>query len=527
MLACASLGPVGCAGTRAVQLAPELVETLASTRGGFLSGPVRAVIPTRVIEDRDFAYAAAFSPDGARVAYIHLDGDGFRLAVAPIDGPREARLDVLLGPGEFDVEGLAFTPDGAHVVTAGRDGFVRRLSSTGEGTLEALGVAEAPLTSVAIHPSGTYLAAGDVAGTVRFFSLPALLPMGQLTAHRDEVHGLAFTPEGVLVTGGWDRTVARHALEVARGEVRTATLRPLREEGQVHLRATLNGLVQAPLLLDARAPHVVLTRAAAERAIPDAALTETVELQTAMGTQRAPLARGVKVRLQELVLTLDVALCDACVPKGAKGVLGAPFAEQVEVRFEQDGAARLTLRDGVEAAVSPTVAARELARHEVGAFVNALSLDASGRRVALALSEAKAVRTREVYQREKDGVVEPLAFGNAAVVLELEGFTEQARQSGHHGVVSAVALSPDGQTLASGGWDRRVLIRPVGSGAGIGSWKGGWSIRELRFSADGRQLVAGAWTPIVTTGSGQSEPSVQVFALDYAAPRVVTTARDP
>ncbi len=504
------------------------------------------------------------------MAWVHLGGDGFRLATAALEGDEKTRRDVLLGPVDFDVEGLAFTPDGAQLVTASRDGLVRTLASTGAGEVEALAPAEAPLTSVAIHPSGRFLAAGDTAGTVHFFSLPDLLPMGELAAHRDEIHGLAFTPDGTLITGSWDRTLAVHEVRVARAPVTTARLRPLRHEGQVFLRAAFNGRAQVPLTLDARAPFVALTRsAAAQSGIEVHAIGESVDVPTATGLQRAPLARAVSVRFRELVLALDVAICDACVPSGAQGVLGGPFESLVAVRFEPDGAAVLTLRSaadaasrrsgadpGVPAAVgapaprgagegrplqgqaadpgsegevataveADIVLATERARHDVGAHVNALSLDARGARVALALSEGKAVRTREVYQREKSGVVEPEAAGNAAVVLDLEGFVELARQGGHRGVVSAVALSPDGRTLASGGWDRRVLVRPVASDADVGAWTAGWSIRELRFSRDGRNLVAAAWTPIVATGSGRSAPSVQVFSLDYVSPRVATAA---
>lgn len=525
----------GCAGTRAVKLSPEVAQALGAGQGAYLSGDVRAVHRGGVLEDRDFVYAAAFSPDGARVAWVHLGGDGFRLAIAEVEGDPEARRDVLLGPVEFDVEGLAFTPDGAYVSTASRDGMVRLVASTGAGTIDGLGFAEAPLTSVAVHPSGRFLAAGDVVGTVHFFSLPDLLPMGELDAHRDVIGGLAFTSEGLLVTGSWDRTLALHELQVSEREVTHSRVRPVREDGHVFLRAALNDRAQVPLAIDTRMPHVVLSSSAAQAAGIDVrALTESVDVATAMGTQRAPIARGVGVRFRELELTLDVAICDPCLPKGAQGVLGAPFEAKASTRFDPNGTAVLTRvapesAGAAEAAAVPRAAlvtATERARHEVGAHVNALSLDARGTRVALALSEQKALRTREIYQREKDGVVEPQADGNAAVVLGLQGFRELSRQVRHRGVVSAVALSPDGETFASGGWDRRVYVRPVGVGPEVGDWKAGWSVRQLRFSADGRRLVAGAWTPIVATGSGRSDPAVQLFNLDYASPRVITAADD-
>src|SRR5690606_10621652 len=113
------LTSLGCtpAWKRAV-LAPETEQALRTAQGAYLSGPVSGLYPVRTFEDRDFAYAAALSPDGGRVAYTHLAGDGYRLAVMDVSGEAATRADVVLNPVEFDVEAVAFTPDGASVLTA-------------------------------------------------------------------------------------------------------------------------------------------------------------------------------------------------------------------------------------------------------------------------------------------------------------------------------------------------------------------------------------------------------------------------
>src|SRR5690606_914359 len=164
----------------------------------------------------------------------------------------------------------------------------------------------------------------------------------------------------------------------------------------------------------------VLTREAAEAAglIP-VDLTETLELPTALGVQLAKVARDQRLAFRELPLPVDVAICDACVPKGLQGVLGAPFLEDVQVRFEEAGA-HPTLQAHLEAPTVARVALTRITRHTLSQHVNAVALDAAGTRIAVALSEVPARRTREIYQREKDGVVEPLAPGNVARVLSLE-----------------------------------------------------------------------------------------------------------
>ena len=153
-------------------------------------------------------------------------------------------------------------------------------------------------------------------------------------------------------------------------------------------------------------------------------------------------------------------------------------------------------------------------RFSFESFVNDVSLDAAGQRLGLALSESKAERNREVYLREKRGLVEPSRPGDAGAIVDAGTGQVLQRWSSHRGVVATAGISPDGLTLATGGWDKRLVVQSLGGVAGV-ERTFGWSVRRARFSPDGRLLAVAAWTPPNPLGDQRTEPSAVVFPVEY------------
>ncbi|MFN0061833.1 MAG: WD40 repeat domain-containing protein [Myxococcaceae bacterium] len=151
---------------------------------------------------------------------------------------------------------------------------------------------------------------------------------------------------------------------------------------------------------------------------------------------------------------------------------------------------------------------------EFPAFISDVCFDRTGKTLAVALSSVRPERSYAVYKREKRGEDAPLAEDDAAALMDAETHQSLRRFSGHRGVVASVALSPDGQTLVSGGWDATVRTYNVQTGEAGPVSRWGWIVRRVRFSRDGRWLGVAAWTQPRLDGRG--EPSAAVLSARYA-----------
>ena len=153
------------------------------------------------------------------------------------------------------------------------------------------------------------------------------------------------------------------------------------------------------------------------------------------------------------------------------------------------------------------------------AHVNDVTVDAKGERLGVAFSAEPAERTRAVYEREKKGLVEPPSPHNAAALVDAATGKVLRRWTRHAGVVASAGISPDGRSLASGGWDKRVYLFTEAQPAPVDEREFGWSVRRVRFSPDGRRLGVAAWTPQLATG-GESDPAAALYEVRYAAPTI-------
>jgi WD40 repeat protein len=513
---------VGCA-HKPPGLAPEVLSGLREQPGSYVAGKAVGLADGPLLNNKDFVYSIAFSPDGSRVAYTHLGPKFYQLALWTLGTPPTLVADKNINPYEFDIEAVGFSPDGGLLATGGRDGALR-LFDAASNEPKGLVLSEEPLTSLAFHPSGRYVVVGSAKGLVSVFTVPELAFVHEVRAHMAPVSALAFTEEGTLYSGSWDKHV--RVWESREETLRTDQARVLfdRRGGFSVVRGGVNGKAQATFALDARAPAIILnTETAMQAGIDVAFLKDTLTVPTPLGNTVAKLARGQSLRFKALpVEGVDIAICDVCVPTGAQGVLGTPFIERFDVSFDESThEAILTAKAGaVPGAEAQGLAMSPQADFTFEGHVNDVTVDAKGQRLGVALSEEKAERSRTVYEREKNKVVEPQAPFNAGALVDAATGTILQKWSVHNGVVSTASISPDGRSLATGGWDKRLLLFSGGQEKPVGERTFGWSVRRVRFSPDGRWVAVAAWTPQNPIGSQESDPAAALFEVAYDKPSV-------
>ncbi|MBN1206146.1 MAG: aspartyl protease family protein [Myxococcaceae bacterium] len=511
----------GCA--HAPALPADTLSRLAETPGGYLAGEVKGLEEGPLLNNKDFVWAIAFSPDSSRVAYTHLGAKSYQLALWTLGTPPALISDRDVNPYEADLEAVAFSADGALLATGGHDGQVRLFDgATGEPKGGAL--TEEPLTAVAFHPSGRYVVVGSARGLVSIFTVPKLAFVFEARIHADRVSALAFAADGTLYSGSWDKHVRVWGTHEEALRPDQARVRFERRGGFTVVRGAVNDEAQATFALDKRAPAIILNTETATRAGIDVAfLKDTVTVPTPLGNTVAKLARGQSLRFKSLLVGgVDLAVCDVCVPTGSQGVLGTPFTEQFDVTFDESTQeAILAAKEGVPTGAELrglTLAPR--ADFAFEGHVNDVTLDAKGQRLGLAFSQEKAERTRAVYEREKKEIEEPTGPFNAGALVEAASGRILQKWSVHRGVVSTASISPDGRSLATGGWDKRLFVFTEGQDLTQGERTFGWSVRRVRFSPDGRWVGVAAWTPQNAIGDQESDPAAALFHVRYASPGV-------
>jgi WD40 repeat protein len=103
------------------------------------------------------------------------------------------------------VTAMAFRPDGSLIATGHDNGGVQVCDTATGRSIVELATAPAAISALAFSPDGKHLAAAAEDRVIRLWSIPDGAFRGELRGHTDRIDALAWHPNGrILVSAGWD-----------------------------------------------------------------------------------------------------------------------------------------------------------------------------------------------------------------------------------------------------------------------------------------------------------------------------------
>jgi hypothetical protein len=301
-------------------------------------------------------------------------------------------------------------------------------------------------------------------------------------------------------------------------------------------------LAKHGLILSAAALAAALAHGTAAAHVPAALLWSTVQATTLLaaapgtaGAVAAPVATLTQGVLQAMFLTqlksviasltfLAVigagvgTLWQAAAPLGAQ-----PQQEQKQVppgkAIKDDGQAKLQQEiERLRAELEKARLELAQARAEIAVLKAQADLARAQAEVALAQAQREAARAAEAAAKAKaaqvppklpkpskdekpevpanpaaavspDGRIFAAAVENAITLIDLQTGKTLFKATGHTGMVMALAFSPDGKRLVSGGQDKAAHLWDVPTGKELRRFIVGNPVSKIGFSEDGRTLL--------------------------------------
>jgi WD40 repeat protein len=452
------------------------------------------------------------------------------------------------------VNALAFSPDGALIVSGSEDRVVRVWHIATSRLIRRLEGHSSEVTAVAFSPDGTVIASASNDRTVRLWDAPSGRWLRTLQGHVYHVYAVAFDPHGRwLATASWDRTLALWdvksgaLLRKLRGPSAPVRAIDFSPDGKTLASGSDDRSIRLWNVETGQGLRVLEGHAGAVSAIrfrPDGQALFSGSADRSARMWR--LSDGAMVRkvgeCSASVLSLAVsangqilgAACGAAgsvlwdIPTGAE--LPRPRGDSIGARtmaFSPDGTLVATGSDDGSIVVEEVATGSVLTTLSASvAQLLAVAASPDGRSLATAPGDQGVLVWRDtgdhraLYGVLASGRSRALAFSpdgksivtggedGSLAIWNLNDKDSALRRSGHEGPVSALAFTPDGRILVSAGEDATVRLENLGKGTEAKVLKGHLAaVRALAVSPDGGAVASAsddATVRVWDTATGRS-----------------------
>ena len=445
--------------------------------------------------------SVAFSPDGARIVSGGQDG------VKIWDVTRGVEEDLLIGDrSTVGVEAVASSADGSWIVGAGRSGIAVWDARTGEESA-AFAQNRYAANAVAFSPDGRRLASGGADG-IKLWEVATGAEQGPLIKERSAISAVAFSANGERIVGGgegrtvwlWDARTGelKGTFRGHNYEIRAVVFSP--DGRQIVSAAGKNyrdeyilwGISeQRPITSGAYRSVTAAAFSPDGGRIASGAWDNRLRLWDALGgTQQMEISLGAAGG--DLVLALAFGPDGRQIVTGSRpgGINGG--SPTVRVWNVQDGTEAFTPQG------APALFCGSVAFSPKGDQIAASCWDGRAGRGWFHLWDSTG--TPGLTLEESLGAWAFHPAGGRIISSDRSGElklwdtgsgAEVARFAGHPAGVGAVAFSPDGGRIVSGGQDGTLKVWDVGSGEELLAVTAGKEpLTAVTYSPDGLRLAS-------------------------------------